>query len=155
MFNKKMPKFFLITLLILLPIFLLLFIITSGFGLIPNSFIYEIPRGYVDKYENYQEDGFQDYRDYAEYKYTEETKKSIVNNKKYKVMTMEDVSIVDGYFKNMGYYLRDIISEGDYVRIKTREGETIGNFTYGKYDKYTVYFFDVDSLTLFYIHTTY
>ena len=111
MFNKKTFK---IILLILLPIFLFFFIITFGFGLIPNSVLYEIPRGYADKYEDYQENGFQDYRDYAEYKYTEETKKSIINNKKYKRMTIDDDSIVDGYFKNMGIYLRDIISVGDY-----------------------------------------
>ena len=44
------------------------------------------------------------------------------------------------------------ISAGDYVLIKTKEGEPIGDSYYEKYDNYTLYFFDTESLTLFYIH---
>lgn len=44
------------------------------------------------------------------------------------------------------------INEGDYVLIKTKEGKEIGNSQYGKYDNYSVYLFDSETLTLYYIH---
>ena len=46
----------------------------------------------------------------------------------------------------------NLITEGDYVKIKTKEGKKIGNSKYGKFDDYSVYFFDVETLTLYYIH---
>ena len=46
----------------------------------------------------------------------------------------------------------NLITEGDYVKIKTKEGKEIGNYKYGKFDDYSVYFFDVETLTLYYIH---
>ena len=50
-------------------------------------------------------------------------------------------------------FLNDYISEGDYFYIKTKEGEKIGNSYYGKYDNYTIYFFDTDQNILYYIHS--
>ena len=46
-----------------------------------------------------------------------------------------------------------IINEGDYVKIKTKEGQPIGNSKYKKYDNYNVYFFDSETKTLYYIHS--
>jgi len=45
------------------------------------------------------------------------------------------------------------VSEGDYVRIKTKEGKKIGNGKYSKFDNYTIYFYDIQSNTLYYIHS--
>ena len=46
-----------------------------------------------------------------------------------------------------------VINEGDYVKIVTKEGQPInGDSTYGKYDNYSIYFFDIETLTLYYIH---
>ena len=45
------------------------------------------------------------------------------------------------------------ISEGDYVLIETKEGKPIGDSFYGKYDNYSVYFFDTDSCVLYYLHS--
>ncbi len=47
----------------------------------------------------------------------------------------------------------DSISEGDYVLIETKEGKPIGDSFYGKYDNYSVYFFDTDSCVLYYLHS--
>ena len=44
------------------------------------------------------------------------------------------------------------ITEGDFFRIKTKEGESIGDSKYQKFDNYTLYFFDTETLTLYYIH---
>ena len=59
----------------------------------------------------------------------------------------------DGKEKIYFIFDYEIIDENDYVRIKTSEGEPIGDREYGKYDNYDVYFFDVESLTLYYIHS--
>lgn len=61
---------------------------------------------------------------------------------------MEDAGRLDEYDFN-----EVIINEGDYVKIKTKEGQTIGNSKYKKYDNYHVYFFDSETNTLYYIHS--
>ncbi len=37
--------------------------------------------------------------------------------------------------------------------IETKEGKPIGDSFYGKYDNYSVYFFDTDSCVLYYLHS--
>lgn len=46
------------------------------------------------------------------------------------------------------------VDESDYIFIRTEEGKNIGNskHIYGKFDNYDVYFFDIDTWTLFYFH---
>ncbi|MBQ2909677.1 MAG: hypothetical protein IJE53_02605 [Bacilli bacterium] len=121
-----------------------------------------IPKGYIDSYEFYEEDGFMDYDDFAFYVY--ESKETFVNDKNYDKVG-KNIEDVKGYFLTLANRLNDddrlgdfifdyeIIDENDYVRIKTSEGEPIGDREYGKYDNYDVYFFDVESLTLYYIHS--
>lgn len=46
-----------------------------------------------------------------------------------------------------------VINSWDYIRIKTKEGEKIGDSKYEKYDNYSVYYFDIETLTLCYIHS--
>lgn len=47
---------------------------------------------------------------------------------------------------------KSIIDGNDYIYIKTKEGEPIGNRVYGKFENYSIYFFDVDTNTLYYFH---
>lgn len=121
-----------------------------------------IPDGYIDKEEYYDKDGFQDYTDYAKYVY--DSKDVIISNEDYKKLKQDDIQNIVGYFEDFSVLMEsadrlsefdfDInnINEGDYIKIKTKEGQKIGNGKYGKYDNYSVYFFDVESLTLYYIH---
>lgn len=121
-----------------------------------------IPDGYIDKEKYYDQDGFQDYTDYAKYMY--ETQNIITSNKDYKKIEQDDVQDVVGYFEDFSSWMEsadrlsefdfDIndINEGDYVKIKTKEGQKIVNGKYEKYDNYSVYFFDIETLTLYYIH---
>ena len=129
--------------------------------LIPKSLFYGIPIGYISKEEYYQEDGFQDYTDYAKYIYSSDI--FIKINNKFRKLREEDVNNIKSYFDNFDYYVRkewaskykfdkSIITEGDYVRIKTKEGEPRANSIYGKYDYYSICFFDMETLTLYYIH---
>lgn len=122
----------------------------------------EIPKGYTDKEEHYEQDGFQDYTDYAKYIYP--STEIIVNNNEYGKVTKEDILIIKGYFENFHNWMKtynrldeydfdeSIINEGDYIRIKTKEGKKIGDSKYEKYDNYSIYYFDIETLTLYYIH---
>ena len=119
----------------------------------------DIPKGYVKSEEYFDKEGIQDSSDYATYIYNDE--KVIVNDDKYKKISSDDIENIRSYFDDFygvirleGIYDFDtsIITEGDYVRIETKEGEEIGDSTYGKYDNYSVYFFDRETLTLYYIH---
>jgi hypothetical protein len=63
-----------------------------------QSKIVGIPDGYIDKEEYYDQDGFQDYTDYAKYMY--ETKDIITSNKDYKKIEQDDVQNIVGYFED-------------------------------------------------------
>lgn len=147
-------------------ILLLVFIIT---GCSSEADYLGIPKGYIDKEEYYQEDGFQDYTDYAKYIY--DTKDIIVNNKDYKKITKEDIASIKDYFKHHRKWMgaeydfdESIINEGDYIRIKIRlektinghieivTGDKLEDLQSRQYDNYSIYFFDIETLTLYYIH---
>ena len=120
----------------------------------------DIPKGYISKNE-YFSSNFQDYTDYAKYVYKENV---VINNNEYKIISNTEIDDIKEYFVNFEDIMisqeREIeydfdinlITEGDYVKIKTKEGKEIGNSKYGKFDDYSVYFFDAETLTLYYIH---
>lgn len=121
--------------------------------------VIDIPKGYVKSEEYFDKEGIQDYSDYAKYIYDNE--EVIINDDKYKKISEDDIENIRSYFDDFSRVIRlegiydfdtSIITDGDYVRIKTKEGEEIGDSTYGKYDNYSVYFFDRETLTLYYIH---
>ena len=86
------------------------------------------------------------------------------NNLLRKVGKKDHFRVPDRYFEDFSSWMEsadrlrefdfDIndINEGDYVKIKTKEGQKIANGKYEKYDNYSVYFFDIETLTLYYIH---
>lgn len=139
---------------------MLIIIITGCYKRLDNV---EIPKGYINQQEFYDENGFQDYTDYAKYIYS--TQDIIVNNNKYKKITTEDAENIKCYFENFHSRMKasnrldeydfdeSIINEGDYIRIKTKEGQKIGDSRYEKYDNYSIYFFDIETFTLYYIHS--
>lgn len=150
----KLKRILIYNLMLLL---ILIFVIT---GCSSQGDIVEIPKGYNYKEEYYDENGFQDYTDYAKYIYPSQS--VIINNDNYKKITKEDIEDIKGYFNDFRNWMSSrldeydfddsMINEGDYVRIRTKEGEKIGNSQYNKYDNYSIYFFDIETLTLYYIH---
>ncbi len=122
-----------------------------------------IPKGYTGKEEHFDPDGFQDYVDFCIYRYASE--EPFRQDARYHLVSVEETGEIAGYFADFrGWMAADdrlheysfdpaCISTGDYVLIETREEKPIGqDGQYGKYDCYSVYFFDVGSLTLYYIH---
>ena len=122
-----------------------------------------IPRGYVDCVEYFDEEGFQDYVDYCWYQY--DSIEGAKLRSVYQGITDSEVSRVYGYFDNfrgwmeacnrMAQYDFDpsCINEGDSMLLFTKEGQHIGSADYGKYDNYSLYFFDKEAARLYYIHS--
>ena len=141
------------------------FALLSGCGLLPAASTIGIPAGYVEEAEFFDKQGFQDYTDYCRYVYPESF--SLADDPSYHPVDREDIERLQGYFadfrqwmeagKRLDEYDFDpaCIGAGDYVRIVTSEGMPIGDgpSRYGRYDNYSVYFYDVETRTLYYIHS--
>lgn len=122
-----------------------------------------IPDGYVRSEEHWQLGGFQDYTDFCVFNY--DSSEKFLADPNYQKITDDDIQSITGYFDHFKacfdaehrlseYTFNEAcISSGDYCLVRTKEGQPIGGGTYGPYDDYTVYFFDIDTLTLYYIHT--
>lgn len=119
----------------------------------------------------YTEGGFQDYTDYAIYSYGDLDEPALDNSKYFLKITSDDIENILSYIDNFEQWVEvfksgsdeselathyafdeSIIGENDYIYIRTKEGAPIGNSTYGKFDNYSIYFFDVDTNTLYYFH---
>lgn len=125
-----------------------------------------IPDGYTAKDEHFDPNGFQDSTDFCVYKYDSIDKlKSSEYFGRYKSVSEEDIENLKDYYENFEGWMEtcnrleeysfdtDCISEGDYYRLLTKEGIKLSDgSSYGKYDNYTLYFFDTETLTLYYIH---
>ena len=139
--------------LLLMPFF-------CGCTIRPNR---EIPAGYINKEEHIDLQGGQDFTDYCKYYYPNDDVSVIHNN--YRTVDEADIEDIQGYFSDFARWMETegreddydfdsaCITPGDYVRIRTKEGTPIGDSYYQKYDDYTLWFFDTESCTLYYIHT--
>lgn len=115
---------------------------------------------YKDK-EYYTSGGFQDFTDYAKYKYDDLNPEE---NKFLESLTVESRVEFIAYLKNFeswvylhkesdpenevvkGYdFSTDLITDDDYIYIDDRS-------LYEKFDNYNVYFFDTGTSTLFFFH---
>ena len=124
-----------------------------------------IPDTYISSDEHWEKESFQDYTDFCIYRY--DSSSAIEADSKYEKVTEDDIERVAGYFTNFEMWMKEekrldeysfdqsCITAGDLWYVKTKEGQPIGSSgsAYGKYDNYTVYFFDVESLTLYFIHS--
>ena len=116
------------------------------------------------KYESkefYTSGGFQDYTDYAKYVYTSAAVQDLEDSEYFRLMTAEDVEEILSYIDNFEMWVeiiggdlqgnydfnKGVISEGDFLCIKTGGGAYSGQF-----DSYSVYFFDTEAQTLYYFH---
>ena len=158
----KKKTILIIAILVISSILLCLISIALYHSLMRDKMIlkgYSKSEEYLDKFV------FQDYTDYCKYYYSKDFDEKFANTKEYRVIKEEDISNITGYFNNFKEVVEStdrikkydfdtsIIGAGDFVYIVTKEGKEIGNSSYGKYDDYTVYFYDNASHTLYYIHT--
>lgn len=156
-----MKKVIKILFIVFLTVFVLL---TALLLLLPVIFPWEnpVPEGYIRSEEHWEQDAFQDSIDFCIYYY--DTADHVKSASEYWKVTEGDIEKITGYFKVFRQIMQAVnrldeysfdpecISAGDYCYIKTKEGEPIGDSAYGKYDDFTVCFFDAEALTLYYIH---
>lgn len=134
-----------------------LLLTVAGCGGVTN-----VPKGYISSEEHPEKGSFQDSTDYCLYRYADTA--PVANDSRYHAITADEVETVKGYFDNFADWMQAedrmdeygfdaaCISEGDYVYLITKENQPIAGGVYGAYDNYSVWFFDVGSLTLYYIH---
>lgn len=117
--------------------------------------------------ELYTSGGFQDFTDYGKYHYTDISEASLQETGYLSKMEQSDVEEMQEYLDNFegrvksvggevqeGYdFDRSLPSPGDYLYLKTKEGEPIGDTAYRKFDNYTLYYFDLDTQVLYYFHS--
>lgn len=161
MIDKERTSFNKVVIVTLIGIVLIILIIIATYQ--TNASLADIPKGYIDKVEYYDNEGLSDHTDYAKYIY--KSKEVVLKNKEYKKVKQEDIQNIIGYFENFAGWMTTLerlneydfdtnaISEGDYIKIITKEGQKIGDSKYDKYDNYSIYFFDIETLTLYYIHS--
>lgn len=124
-----------------------------------------LPR--AEQEEFYTSGGFQDFTDYGKYYYTGIEEASLPETGYFSKMDQADVEEMQEYLDNFeswvetiggdlqeGYdFDRALPSPGDYLYLKTKEGEPIGDSAYRKFDNYTLYYFDFDTQILYYFHS--
>lgn len=134
-----------------------LFILFTGCIGIDNAIV----RGYYDKAEYYDSEGFQDYTDYCKYYYNEEYDEKFSENKLYSLVNEENISDIVNIFRDFRQQMSlsnrydeydfddNVITSDDYVYIKAKEYDS----DFEEYINYTVYFYDTAEHTLYYIHS--
>ena len=122
--------------------------------------------GEYNDYVFYSEGGFQDYTDYAKYYYTSV---SIEENEYLKKIQESDFAEIDKHLNDFENWIkifkdkddslalvvkydfnRNIIDVEDYIYIRSEEHTWDDGFT--SLVSYDVYFFDTQTLTLYYFH---
>ncbi len=146
----------------------ILFVALIGIGFLFNqlsSTVYENPviasLPDCDSSDCYYSDGFQDYTDYCKYYYDKQDNilNEVQNSQYFKIITPDDITEINGYFDNFEVWLEyvDYSDKYDFQRnmIDTKDYFYIGNDDTSeehKYWNYDVYFFDVQTKTLYFIH---
>lgn len=160
-----MKKFFIILSAVVLGFVLLLTSIFFGFLYSHQKPVIASLPDYESK-EFYTNHGFQDYTDYVKYIYDNITIQDLESSEYLTIITADDVENIilfiedfEGWVEACGGELKEkydfdktIITDGDFFYIDTKKGEPIGQGTYGKFDNYSVYYFDVDAQILYYFH---
>ena len=131
------------------------------FIIVDISYDFRILSGYFSSEKYYQKDVFQDTTDYAEYYYEAETDERFRKSKYYGKVTREKGEelcfLLDDFErclesrKDYGEWYafrRDFIGEEDYCSITFRYPEN-------KMESYTIYYYDVQTHTLYFFHSNY
>lgn len=153
-----MRKYFLVSICIVLVLF-------SSCGPEPNRYI---PENFTDKEEYFDNESFHDRTDFCKYHYTAEADAQFAELTGYQRLLAKDKGKLIGYFDQFAGALesrQDVIGKYDfnpktyitpvdYYHIDTYERLPISDDEYGKYDDYTIYYYDTETHTLYYIHTS-
>lgn len=120
---------------------------------------------YINK-ECYYGKGIQDYTDFCKYYYNSHSITEFKNHSQFNKVKSSDIEKIRSFFmdfethvENQEYYDRyDFdsqaqINEGDFFYITDKEGKSIDNSYYEKFDAYDVFYFDTEKCILYFIHS--
>ena len=126
-----------------------------------------IPGGYISSEKHYDEYGFQDSTNFCIYRYR--SADPFMNKEEYRLVSNDaQFRLLMGYFFNFRKQLglgpdHDRINEytfdessitmGDYFYIDKIQVQEISSSPNWIYENYTIYYFDTETLTLYYIHS--
>ena len=110
--------------------------------------------------------GFQDYTDYNRYFYESVTEQAFTSSAYFKPVKEEDiinilmyiedfenwVEVIGKELKEQYDFDKSYVAEGDFFYIKTKYGEQIDLTPPERFYSYTLYYFDMDTQTLYYFH---
>ena len=132
----------------------------------PEDIVYHdahVPNGFIEAKRYYQEDGFQDYTDYAEYIYDVSASAKFQRDHSYKITTEENIPELLSYFADFQCYIpgregyedwytfdaESQVDAGDYFII---ENDNSNCEDWRKFSSYNIYYFDMQNSTLHYFH---
>ncbi len=112
----------------------------------------------------YKGTGFQDYTKYCEYCYMDNVLNLLDKSSYLKKVTSDDISTVVNYFENFKKWIehedfrhnynfdKEFVSEGDYFYIDNNYPNEDFDYNPEKYPTYNAYWFDRETLTMYFIH---
>lgn len=120
---------------------------------------------YFASFEYLDPNSFRDYTYYCKYYYKNLTSEALNESKYFSIAGASDVEEILLFIENYEMHVsaspeasrvydfdKSVIGAGDYFYIETIEGKKSGEITYGKFDDYDVYYFDLESQILYYFH---
>lgn len=129
-----------------------------------NHVIASLPR--YESSDCYYGEGFQDYTDYCKYYFSkDDVVENLEENKYFRQVEVNDIDEVKSYFENFNSWVEyeefkdsydfkyECIDTSDYFYIENKDTcEKYEDYP-DKYSAYNVYFFDIQTRTLYYIHS--
>ena len=106
-----------------------------------------------------------DFNTYQKYYYSEEINHKFEESILYHKVEENDIKYISEYFNDIKEWFEtlelddkfdfnnEIITTKDYFAIVSKEGETLGDHIYGRFEVYRVYLYDFESNILYRIHT--
>ncbi len=113
----------------------------------------KIPEGFISSEEHWDQDGWQDFVDYAKFLYKDDSAFAV--DPEYGKVTEADIPRLKGFFDNFRQWMKveerlkeydfdpSCLDAGDLFRLVEK---------YPNYDDYDIWFFDSQTLTLYYFH---
>ena len=163
---NKLPKFILIIVCTIASI-IIVFWGMMGICILKdwNKYGIETTLWFSESKKVYSDGGWGDFTNYGEYTFNDKSIKKFKNSRWYKQVTENDIENIKSYFENYeelvfgtefaenySFDKNAQINKGDYYYIYTLEGKPIGNSNYSKFDNYDVYYVDIETKTVYYIH---
>lgn len=163
---KKKKVLIVLTVFLLVAVVIILLMNQLSYKIIENPVVASLPK--YDSSDCYYSDGFQDYTDFRKYYYREQKDiiEGVEESQYFKSVTTKDIEELKSYFDNFEKWLeyvdykdeydfqKEYIDTTDYFYIENKDTSEKYTGYPDKYSAYNVYFFDMQTKILFFIHSS-